>query len=241
MVANKCFSLINQALQDNYDTYYVDGESEWRKLGAKHKVNNIISMCSSVRHTRILDIGAGEGAVSAELSRREFCSEITCLEISKSGVDVIRNRQLPSIKEAKTFDGYRIPYADNNFDLAIASHVLEHVEHQRLFIYEAMRVAEHLFIEVPLEDTLRLPRNYKPDRVGHLNFYNYKTVRRLLQSCGLEVLDQRLFDTPLDVHTFSGKMKGTIKFIIRRAADTLSHQLSGRLFTYYCGILCSKQ
>ena len=157
---------VTKALRDNYDTYYVDGESEWRKLGAKHKVNNIVSMCSSVPHSSVVEIGAGEGSISAELSRREFCSNISCLEISESGVDVIKNRKLPCIIDVRIFDGYNIPYPDNHFELAIASHVLEHVEHQRLFIYEAKRVAKYLFVEVPLEDTFRLPRDYKANKVG---------------------------------------------------------------------------
>ena len=32
--------VVNDELQANYDGYYVDGESKWREVGAKHKANN---------------------------------------------------------------------------------------------------------------------------------------------------------------------------------------------------------
>ena len=43
--------------------------------------------------------------------------------------------------ESKLFDGARVPYPDNSFDLAYMSHVVEHLEHPRQLIYEAARVA----------------------------------------------------------------------------------------------------
>jgi hypothetical protein len=52
-----------------------------------------------------------------------------------------------------------------------------------------------IFIETPLEDTLRLADNHATSRVGLINFYNYMTIRHFLQSSGLEVLNQRLYDT----------------------------------------------
>ena len=82
--------------------------------------------------------------------------------------------------------------ADARFDLAVLSHVLEHAEHPRRLLAEASRVARVLFVEVPLEDTWRLARDFTPDAVGHINFYSMASLRRLVQSCGLEVLDERV-------------------------------------------------
>jgi hypothetical protein len=42
-----------------------------------------------------------------------------------------------NLAEARTYDGYRIPYGDKRFDLAVLSHVVEHLEHPRLLLYEA--------------------------------------------------------------------------------------------------------
>lgn len=230
---------VDEALQKSYDEYYAQGESAWRALGARSKAENIIRMCASVPHARVVDIGAGEGAVSAELARRGFSSQIHCLEISDSGVEVIRSRDLAAVTEVRKFDGYHMPYPDGHFDLAFASHVLEHVEHERTFLYEARRLARHLFIEVPLLDTLRLPEDFVPDRVGHINFYNRKTIRHLLQSSGLEVIDQRLFGAPLAVQrAVGGRVAGTARFLARGAIDLASRRLAARLFVYHCGLLC---
>ena len=76
------------------------------------------------------------------------------------------------------FDGYRTLYADNQFDLVLLSHVVEHVEHPRLLLYEAARVGKRLFVEVPLEDNVRLSDDFVFDHVGHINVYSRKTMRR---------------------------------------------------------------
>ena len=239
MVNSGTRASVSTGLRENYDSYY-DGESEWRVLGAKYKAMNIDHMCERVPHSTVLDIGAGEGSVSVELIRTGFSSNISCLEISQSGVAAIAERQIPEIKEAAQFDGYESPYPDRHFDLAISSHVLEHVEHERIFLAEAGRVAEHLFLEVPLEDTFRLGRDYRPSRVGHINFYNFKTFRRLIQTSGFEIVDQILFETPLEVISYSKKLKGTLQFALRTAADRISRSGASRLFTYHCGILCRR-
>ena len=45
--------------------------------------------------------------------------------------------------------GERLPFKDKSFDFVIASHVLEHTSHPRLFIEEMMRVGKAGYIEVP--------------------------------------------------------------------------------------------
>ena len=132
---------INEGLYQTYNDYY-DGESEWRRLGAVDKGKNVISACKACPHDVILDIGAGEGSIIQELARSKFGKEYFALEISESGVDVMRSRGLENLKEAQVFDGYSIPYEDNRFDLAILSHVIEHVEYPRQLLHEAGRVAK---------------------------------------------------------------------------------------------------
>ncbi len=45
--------------------------------------------------------------------------------------------------------GERLPFKNKSFDFVIASHVLEHTSHPRLFIEEMMRVGKAGYIEVP--------------------------------------------------------------------------------------------
>src|SRR6266850_4496251 len=142
---------VDPQLQRNYDQYYRDDLSEWRGMGAIDKAFNIRSLCTSPVPSSVLDIGAGEGSVLQRLADSGFGQRHFALDISASGVERIRNRKIPTLVECREFDGYTVPYPDATFDLAILSHVLEHVEHPRLLLNEAARVADFVFVEVPLE------------------------------------------------------------------------------------------
>jgi 2-polyprenyl-3-methyl-5-hydroxy-6-metoxy-1,4-benzoquinol methylase len=184
---------VDQKLIDNYAHYYdqEDGVLEWRRLGALDKSANIIRLCARLEHNRTLDIGCGEGAVLERLAALGFGSQFTGLEISESGVRMVQEKNIRGV-EARLFDGYELPFQHRSFDLAVLSHVLEHVEYPRRLIREAARVAQNVFIEVPLENTWRSPSDFVFDRVGHINFYDVKSIRRLVQSCGMRITDARL-------------------------------------------------
>lgn len=147
---------VSDALRDNYADYYADGElGAWRRLGAIDKAANVIGLCGAVPHDRVADVGAGDGIVLEMLAAGGFGSRYHAFEISPSGVEAIGRRAIPNLAEAAVFDGYSLPADDDAFDLAILSHVVEHVEFPRRLLAEAGRVARHVFVEVPLEDNLR--------------------------------------------------------------------------------------
>jgi len=226
--------------QAHYDDYYKDGPSEWRRIGAVGKVDNIVNLCGSVAHESILDIGAGEGAVIQRLSDVGFGGRFCALEISASGVDVIAQRRIANLSECRLFDGYAIPYADDAFDLAVLSHVIEHVEHPRALLRESARVAKHLFVEVPLEDNARLSWDYVADQVGHINFFSAKTVRRFVQTCSLEVLEQRIVNPLKAAFVFSKGRKGIFAHAVKQLANRTVPILAAKIFTYHCALLCRK-
>jgi ubiquinone/menaquinone biosynthesis C-methylase UbiE len=230
---------VSTKLKENYDAYY-DGESEWRALGAIDKAANIVDLCSSIPHGRILDIGSGEGAILKRLSDVRFGEILYSLEISQSAVTTIGQRAIPGLKECRLFDGYHIPYCDRQFDLAILSHVLEHVEHPRKLLQEASRVADCVFIEVPLEDTVRMKPDYVFDSVGHINFYSSKTIRRLIQTCGLEILCQMTTHPSRPMYEYLSGRKGILKHAIKEVLLRTSEHVACRLFTYHSSIVCTE-
>jgi ubiquinone/menaquinone biosynthesis C-methylase UbiE len=228
-------------LKDNYDNYYdEDGESEWRQLCALDKADNITSLCESYPHNSILEIGAGEGSILKRLSELEFGKELYGLELSHTGVETIHNKGISSLVECKEFDGYNIPYEDKKFDLVIMSHVIEHVEYPRRLIYEASRVGNVIFIEVPLEDTIRLTYDFVWDKVGHINFYSPKTIRRLIQTCGLEVLNQKITHSSKEVYKYSDGKAGIMKYIIKEFILRAAPVLASKIYTYHSSIICKK-
>lgn len=232
---------VSNHLQSNYDNYYEDGDSEWRRLGAVDKANNIQSLCEKLNITSAIEIGAGEGSVLSELAARDVATDFVALEISPTGVATIKEKNIPGLKECSTFDGYNVPYENEIFDLAIMTHVIEHVEYPRKLIYEAARIAKHVFIEVPCEDNSRLTGDFSPDKVGHINFYSPKTIRRLLQTCNLEVINQIVTHPSRATYKFQKGNKGLANFYIKETLLKASPTIATALFTYNSSLICIKK
>lgn len=231
---------ISDFLKANYADYYAGGDSEWRRLGALGKAANIVSLCEDLEHGSVLEIGAGEGAVTQRLSELDFGEELHALEVSPSGLEAIRAKRIPRLADCRIFDGYRVPYEDDRFDLAVLSHVLEHVEHPRLLLYEASRVARKLFVEVPLEDTVRLPRDFVFDRVGHINAYSPRSIRRLVQSCNLRVLRQITTNPPKESYVFRRGRRGRVRHLVKQGLVGIAPRVAAALFTYHGALVCEK-
>ena len=227
-------------LRTQYDGYYDDGRSEWRRLGAIDKAANVITLCRDIPVSSILEIGAGDGAVLSRLSELGFGDELSAAEISSSGVSVIERRAIPRLVDCRTFDGYRLPWTAGRFDLAIMTHVLEHVEHPRQILREAARVARYLFIEVPTEDISRRPKDYTPDSVGHLNFFSPRTIRWLVQSCGLRVLAQMTTNPSRAVHAYQGGLTGVIRHHTKGALLRWLPGFATRHFCYHEAVLATR-
>jgi SAM-dependent methyltransferase len=225
---------VDQQLIDNYAHYYdrEDGVLEWRRLGALDKSANIIRLCSRLQHNHTLDIGCGEGAVLERLATLGFGSQFTGLEISESGVRMVQDKNIRGV-EARLFDGYELPFQDKSFDLAILSHVIEHVEYPRRLIREAARVAHNVFIEVPLESTWRLSSDFVFDRVGHINFYDLKGIRRLVQSCGMRILDARLSHGSRSSYVYrKGRFRGTASYFTKELGLRLWPRCAPNILVY---------
>jgi SAM-dependent methyltransferase len=231
---------LSDQLKSNYEDYYEEGASEWRRLGALGKADNVVSVCRDLPRESVLEIGAGEGSVLARLSELGFGKQLYAVEISESGLEVIKHKNIPRLAECKLFDGYQIPYEDQRFDIAILSHVVEHVEHPRQLLYEAARVARYVFVEVPLEDTVRLSYEFVFDKVGHINFYSVKTIRRLVQSCNLRVIRQITTNPSKGTFTHKKGHKGLVNYWIKQCMLRLSARGASRIFTYHAALVCER-
>lgn len=191
-------------------------------------------------HDTVLEIGAGNGAILENLAAQGFAKECRALDISAAGVDLIRAKNIAGLVEASTFDGYRTPYADDQFDLVILSHVVEHVEHPRLLLYEAARVGKRLFVEVPLEDNARLADDFVFDHVGHINVYSRKAMRRLLQSCRFRVLGETVANHSKAIYRFQKGAKGLANWAIKEVLLRVCPRLATSRYVYHAAFLCEQ-
>src|SRR5215472_17590154 len=233
---------VSRELLEHYERAYAEKNpvmAEGRSIGAERKAENIIALCISVPHDRILEIGAGDGAVLVALKKLGFGREMSALEISAPAVDRLRAADIPGLS-ASIFDGEQIPSSSATFDLAILSHVVEHLENPRQLIKEAARVAKHVFIEVPCEDNWGTGKDWHWNPEGHINYFTPRSIRFLVQSCGLRIHGQRITDWALKTYLFeNGLAMGLIKLAIKRAA--LLVPASTRMFTYNCALVAFQQ
>ena len=193
-------------IQTTYDNQYKRESSEWRNLGGKQKSANIINLCKGVNKQKVIDIGSGDGAVLFWLDNQNFSENISSIEISDSGISAIKARKLDSIKEIKKFDGYTIPYKDKEFELALCSHVIEHVEHPRILLREIARVSDKQYFEVPIDFSFFVDNKIKHYLdYGHINIYTPSLFKFLLKSEGFDILNEEFLFTNSEIIDFQFK------------------------------------
>jgi ubiquinone/menaquinone biosynthesis C-methylase UbiE len=215
---------VDGELSSLYDGYFPDDAFDVRKreLAAEDSINAILALASGGVGAggnlgSVLDVGAGDGLLSKAIHNRNIASKLTAVEISADGLAQIRALGLPI--DVKQFDGYKIPFPDQTFDTAVCTHVVEHVEHERLFLREVGRVAKQAFFVVPLEGGLRGQIDRK---MGHINYYTPLTFLNLVETGGFEIASSKVFacSAAYEKH-LAGPLKGTIKSLMRSTAVTV--------------------
>jgi len=150
--------------------------TEWRLLGARDKADHVIDLCqrNGLKPANLLEVGAGDGAILRCLSEKRFCASMSALEVSPSGVSVIKSQQIPGLVSCEVFNGYQLPFEDGRFDLVVLSHVLEHVEFERALLREIQRVSRHSVIEIPMDFTNLAHQDYHflGPSYGHINAHS---------------------------------------------------------------------
>ena len=218
-----------------YEEYFPDNPWESRKnaLAAKDSVDAITKL-AGLKLGSLIDVGAGDGVVTQEIHHRGIADRITALEISSSGLRKIRSLNVAS--DVVKFDGYSIPFADKEFDIAVCSHVIEHVEHERLFLREIGRVSKQCVFIVPLEGGLR---GRIDRRMGHINYYSPLTFRNLIETSNLRLIDEFIFPCSADYERhLAGRLRGNIKAFLRRVNALAVGANAPHFMNYIMAIYC---
>ena len=92
---------INKDLQDTYNDYYDQSITEWRELGARQKARNIIEISEGYNFQKVIEVGAGDGSILSELNQQNYAKELFAVEISDSGIEAIKKRNLTLIRPGK--------------------------------------------------------------------------------------------------------------------------------------------
>lgn len=230
-----------------YDSAYARGgerHAAWRELGARGKADHVQALAGSAE--RVVEVGCGDGALLAELSRRGFGRSLAGFEISEAALELARARSIPRVERLAGFDGARLPAADGEFDLGLLSHVLEHVPEPVPLLRETARVARKVVVEVPLERNLSGGRALKREQsseIGHLDALDRRAVRAMVAAAGLRVEAELLDPLPRAVHTFFAddavaRARGLAKAALRRGLFRVWEAAAERTFTLHYACLC---
>ena len=152
------------------------------------------------------------------------------------------------LASVEVFDGERLPVAGGAFDVALLSHVLEHVADPTALLREAARVAPTVVLEVPLERSVsarRASRRALSRGAGHVRALDSAGVRRLVAAAGLRVGAELMDPLPAAVHLFFAESAPTrllarVKSAVRRGVFGVSPALAARLFTVHYACVCTR-
>jgi SAM-dependent methyltransferase len=135
------------------------------------------------RVERALDVGCGDGRLSAALDARE----LTVADVSRVALGRARAR-LPEAVVVELDPDSPFPLGDAGFDLVLCAETVEHVRDVQLLLSEIRRVLRPggtLALTTPASPPLVRP----PDpRSPHLRMLTRGSLRRLLDELGFEVV-----------------------------------------------------
>jgi SAM-dependent methyltransferase len=219
----------------------------WRALGARTKAAHARTLCAlaSVRPARVVEIGCGDGSLLLELGGVWGEATFDGFELSPPAIEIARGRGIPRAGRLEAYDGARVPAEDGAYDLAVLSHVLEHVPDPAPLLGEAARVARHVLVEVPLEDNRSAARPAKraeAARIGHLHAFSRADVRALVAAAGLKATGELTDPLPLAHHAFfaetsSARARAAAKWAVRAAAWKIAPEGGEKLFTVHYAVL----
>ena len=130
---------MNEAEFDRFaDQYEADLASSLAPSGerpayfAEAKIKDIWRECSKIHRwtcdsPRILDFGAGNGGLVPFVRKHIPNAQLTCVDVSRRSL-AIAERRFPSEARFVHFDGKRLPFPSEAFDIVYAACVFHHID-----------------------------------------------------------------------------------------------------------------
>jgi SAM-dependent methyltransferase len=220
----------------------------WREIGARQKAQNIVHVCRSIKVKSVIEIGCGTGAVLRALYGMKFAETYAVADVAIPAVHFAWQSFPSNVARAAACSATALPFQSNAFDLAILSHVLEHLENPVWAVREAARVARFLVVEVPTEKVLSnliLTRLFRQPYAsirgsGHIQFWSPSSITSFLTSnCGVRILKRHrdLLSGKIEMYGKRGinLAKPLLKEMLKFA---LPGYLYSRLLTTHSIFLC---
>jgi len=140
----------------------------------------------------LLDVGCGEGVLVEAWAKRLGDGRVVGIDLEEESIQAgWAERQEPNL-EYRVMEAENLPFADNEFELASAIEVLEHVPDPAHTVAEMARCAErHLLVSVPREPLWRVVNMARGaywrelgNTPGHINHFSRRSFVELLSRHG---------------------------------------------------------
>lgn len=140
----------------------------------------------------ILDVGCGEGVLTHQWAQVPFVERIVGIDLDDPQLhELWQGRTHPNL-EYRVMKAENMPFGDDEFELATAIEVLEHVPDPEHTVAEMARVASrHLLVSVPREPLwrgLNIARGAYLGQLGntpgHVNHWSKRSFVKLLSQHG---------------------------------------------------------
>ena len=175
---------------NTYDKYGSTNPVVRRLMGGFERT--LDELMERARPRSLLDVGCGEGVLVHRWALSLPETRVVGIDLQEESIQAgWSRRQAPNL-EYRTMEAEDLPFAANEFDLATAIEVLEHVPDPEHTLAEMARCAErHLLVSVPREPLWRMLNiargAYLPqlgNTPGHLNHWSKRSFARLLARHG---------------------------------------------------------
>jgi ubiquinone/menaquinone biosynthesis C-methylase UbiE/ribosomal protein L29 len=147
---------------------------------------------------KVLDVGFGLGYGLNTLAIK--AKEVNGVDVDEKVLRYCREimaGENPKLKDLKVYDGYKLDYPDNYFDVVSSVDVLEHVESYDKFLNELLRVSRRgVFISTPNRRPEYTNPDGKPKNYWHRREWSWDELKNILANHGR--VDANFINGPYD-------------------------------------------
>lgn len=231
-------------------------QHKWLRLGAQEKAKSIIQLAEDLDVRSVLEIGAGTGAILEWLDEANFGESYFAVEPSRSLYNhLVESATIPRLVKAEQELLEDSSLRQRRFDLAVISHVIEHVQEPASVVIGALEVANYVIVEVPLDGNLlgdirARVRSFltgtsrENNAAGHIQFFSRGDVNSLVTWAGGQVLRTRLY-VPYPQMRFMAERSTGLRRVYARGlwyfSRVAGEKLWARAYHGYYAVLIQKR
>jgi 2-polyprenyl-3-methyl-5-hydroxy-6-metoxy-1,4-benzoquinol methylase len=181
---------------NTYDKYGSENPVVRRLMASFERT--LDELMAQARPQSLLDVGCGEGVLVHRWALEMPQTRLVGIDLEEESIQAgWAEREAPNL-EYRTMPAEDLPFAENEFELASAIEVLEHVPDPEHTVAEMARCASrHLLVSVPREPLWRMLNMARGaylaelgNTPGHLNHWSKRSFTKMLARHG-EVVEAR--------------------------------------------------